>query len=283
MRKLEKTTEGRPLSATASKIILTAEEENRQVLTVADFMEFYGISSSYARKMISELVRTGWLIRIAKGQYQVLPAKTGLDPFPMGDKFVLGCQVFPNGFIAYGSAAEHHGLSLQVFNSVIIANTDRSGVRDIGSVSVQLIKIDQRNYVGYESLSRGPSVKVATLERTIIDCIDRPELAGGISDLVEILQRGKSRTNVDRILEYLPSYSSKSLVKKVGFLLEQFDYPMTESQIKSFLDLSAGVKAYLFSPRLQGTSSKHEYSRKWRLIVNASGFFRKRMNEETTS
>ncbi len=281
MKKLETTTAGRPLPATASKIILTAEEENRQILTVADFMRFYKISASYARKMISELVRTGWLIRIAKGQYQLLSAKTGLDPFPMGDKFVLACQAFPDGFIAYGSAAEHHGLSLQVFNSVVIANTERSGMRDIGRLSVQLVKVAPTNYLGFQSLNRGPSVKVATLERTLIDCVDRPDLAGGISDLVELLERGKKRADIEKVIDLLGSYSSKSLIKKVGFLLEQFDYPLTEAQTERLLTMSSGVKAYLFSIRLPGTS-KTKYSKKWRLIVNASGFYRKQTAEEET-
>lgn len=283
MRKLNPATKGRPLTATTSKIILTAEEENRQVLTVADFVEFYQISEGYARKMMSELVRTGWLVRIAKGQYQILPAKTGLDPFPMGDKFVLACQAFPNGFIAYGSAAEHHGLSLQVFSSVLLANPDRGGTRDIGNVSVHLVKIDKKNYVGYESLNRGPSVKVGTVERTIIDCIDRPDLAGGVSDLVEILQRGRNRVEIDKVIALLPSYASKSLIKKIGFLLEQFEYPITESQTAALLEMSAGVKAYLFSSKIPGTSERKYYSKKWRLIINAPGFDRKRTGEEKSA
>jgi predicted transcriptional regulator of viral defense system len=279
MRKLETTLDGRPLPATASKIILTAEEENRQIFTVADFMSFYKISASYARKMISELVRTGWLIRLAKGQYQLLPAKTGLDPFPMVDKFVIACQAFPEGFIAYGSAAEHHGLSLQVFNSVFIANTERSGMRSVGNLNVRLVKLAPTNYLGFQSLNRGPSVKVATLERTLIDCVDRPDLAGGISDLVEILERSKKRADIEKVIDLLSSYSSKSLIKKVGFLLEQFDYSLTEAQTETLLKMSSGVKTYLFSMRIPGTS-KARYSKKWRLIVNAPGFYRKRTVEE---
>jgi predicted transcriptional regulator of viral defense system len=65
-----KTLRTRPLSAKASQIILTAEEENRHILSVSDFVEFYSITSSYARKMISELVVHGWLVRVGKGQYQ---------------------------------------------------------------------------------------------------------------------------------------------------------------------------------------------------------------------
>jgi len=222
-------------------------------------------------------------MRIAKGQYQILPARTGLDPFPLGDKFVLACQSFPNGFIAYGSAAEHHGLSLQVFNSVLIATPDHSGMKELGNISIQLVKVNKGNYVGYESLNRGPGVKVATVERTIIDCIDRPDLAGGISDLIEILHRGKSRVRIDSVIALLPSYASKSLSKKVGFLFEQFEYPMTEAQMSELLEISRGVKAYLVSSKLPGSTERKHYSKKWQLIINAPGFLRKRTDEETSA
>ncbi|MBL0184897.1 MAG: hypothetical protein IPP97_04090 [Candidatus Obscuribacter sp.] len=217
---------------------------------------------------------------MAKGSTSY-PAKTGqLDPFPMGTNWFWPSH-FSDGFIAYGSGAEHHGLSLQVFNSVIIINTERSGARNIGNLVVQLVKVAPTNYLGYQSLNRGPTVKVATFERTLIDCIDRPDLAGGISDLVEILERGKNRADLERLIHLLSGYSSKSLIKKVGFLLEQFDYSLTEVQTETLLKMSAGVKTYLFSPKLPGTS-KPRYSKKWRLIVNASGFYRKHATEEET-
>lgn len=266
------TDRSRPLHRRPSEIILTAEEENRQILSVADFVEFYGITESYARKMISDLVETGWLIRVQKGKYQLLPARTGLDPFPMGDKLVVACQAYPKGFIAYGSAAEYHGLSLQVFPTVILASPDDTGSRNIGTTRVMLVKIKDDNYVGFEALNRGPNVKVATIERTIIDCINRPDLCGGISDLPEILKRARSRANINRLLEWLASYRSKSLSKKVGYLLDHFGYELSQEADLELRRKNEGVKTYLFSPRVAGKSALHQYSKKWRLIVNAPGF-----------
>jgi predicted transcriptional regulator of viral defense system len=132
-------------------------------------------------------------------------------------------------------------------------------------------------------LSRGPGVKVATVERTLVDCIDRPDLAGGISDLIDILQRARTRAKIERIIEYLPTYSSKSLIKKVGFLLEQFNYPLSEPQTKKLLEMSTGVKAYLFSPTSPGATSRFQYSNKWNLIINADGFIRADQAKEASA
>lgn len=270
--KRKTTSRARPLPAKTSQIILTAEEDNRQILSVSDFTEFYRITPSYARKMISELVKAGWLVRAAKGQYQLLPARSGLKPFPISDKFVVACQAFIDSFIAFGSAAEYHGLSLQVFPTVMLANKSRSGERAIGKTKVRLVRLATKNYIGFQPLNRGPNVKVATIERTIIDCIHRPELAGGVSDLPEILRRGRSSAKVSQIIELLPTYKSKSLTQKVAYLLEVYGYDFTDQQKEKLHKFSAGVKSYLFSQQLPGTSKDANYSSTWGLIVNAPGF-----------
>ena len=267
-----KTLRARPLSAKASQIILTAEEENRHILSVSDFVEFYSITSGYARKMISELVDHGWLVRVGKGQYQLLPARTGLDPFPAGDKFTVACQRFPDSFIAFGSAAEYHGLTMQIFPTVMLINTVRSGEQSIGNVRTLMIKVTAENHIGCQPVTRGPNVSVATIERTVLDAIDRPDLCGGISDLPQIIERARGRLNFDRLMEYLPTYRSKSLVSKVGWLLEAFEYDLPRQVENQMLEWSAGIKSYLVSSRTPGADRVIEYSNKWGLSINAHGF-----------
>ncbi|MBX9693910.1 MAG: hypothetical protein K2Z81_16100 [Cyanobacteria bacterium] len=266
-----KTNRARPLSAKTSQIILTAEEENRHILSVADFVEFYSITPSYARKMISELVNNGWLARVGKGQYQLLPARTGLDPYPTGDKFTVACQRFPESFIAFGSAAEYHGLTTQLFQSVMLINTTRSGEQFIGNVRALIIKVNAENHIGCQPVTRGPNVSVATIERTVLDAIDRPDLCGGISDLPEIIERARGRLNIQALMTLLPTYRSKSLVSKVGWFLETFEYEVPPQVEKQMLDWSAGVKSYLVSPRTPGANLVTMYSKKWGLSINAYG------------
>lgn len=266
-----KTLRARPLSAKASQIILTAEEDNRHILSVSDFAEFYSITSSYARKMISELVEHGWLVRVGKGQYQLLPARTGLDPYPAGDKFVVACQRFPDSFVAYGSAAEYHGLTMQIFTRVMLINTVRNGEHDVGNVRTLMLKVNAENHIGSQPVTRGPNVSVSTIERTVLDAIDRPDLCGGVSDLPEIIERARSRLDIQALMSLLPTYRSKSLVSKVGWLLETFEYNLPRQVENQLLEWSAGVKSYLVSTRLLGADRVIKYSSKWGLSINAHG------------
>lgn len=265
--------EGRPLSPLQSRIILTAEEENRHILRVADFKNFYKTTDSNARTMISQLVAKGWLLRVGRGSYQLQPAKTGLDPYPTANKFVAAGQFVTGSFISYGSAAEYHGLTTQLFQNVILATTRRRKQMFLPKLKIRLILIDPLNFVGFQKITTVPDVRVATIERTLIDAIDRPELCGGISDVREILTRSRSATNIERVMEYLPTYRSKSLIQRVGYLLETFGFNLKASDKERLLSWCRGNKAYLFNRNQIGTTKEHNYSKDWQVVVNAAGFW----------
>jgi predicted transcriptional regulator of viral defense system len=263
---------GRPLSQVLSKIILQAEEDNRQILTTKDFIEFYQISDTYARKMMAQLVKTGWLVRVGPGKYQLQPAKTGLDPYPSADKFVAAGQLSADGFIAFGSAAEYHGLTTQVFQSVTVATTKRGHIREGAPVRITYVHVNPENFVGFQDISKAPNVRVATIERTLLDVLDRPDYSGGISDLPEIFKRAHSRAKVDKILEYLPTYRSKSMMQRIGYMLDTFGFQLTPDQEQELQKLTKGNYAYLFTAGSPGTDSHSRYNSKWRLVLNAPGF-----------
>lgn len=264
--------QGRPLPPTLSRIILTAEEENRQVLRVADFTKFYQTNDNNARAMIAQLVDKGWLIRLGRGCYQLQSAKTGLEPYPTGDKFVTAGQFAPDSFIAYGSAAEYHGLTTQVFQKVLLATARRRKEMSLPKLRIRFILIEPDNFVGFQKTTKAPDVKVATIERTIIDAIDRPDLCGGISDLKEILKRARGKVSTQRILEYLPTYHSKSLIQRVGYLLESEGFDLKPAEKKRLLSWCQGNKTYLFSRKQAGATKLHDYSKYWQLVINAPGF-----------
>lgn len=265
---------GRPLSPLLSRIILTAEEENTHILRVADFRDFYQTTDSNARTMISHLVGTGWLVRVGRGIYQLQPAKTGLDPYPTADKFVVAGQFTEDSFIAYGSAAEYHGLTTQFFQNVLLVTSRRRKHMSLPERKIRLILVPPENFVGFQKSSKAPNVMVATLERTLIDAIDRPELCGGISDLMEILNRARGKVSIERVMEYLPTYQSKSLIQRVGYLFDTFGF-----NLKSRLSLCRGSKSYLFKGKRNGPAQVHRFSKEWQLVVNAPGFWSEKLKQ----
>lgn len=64
-----------------------------------------------------------------------------------------------------------------------------------------------------------PYVRVTDLERTVIDCCDRIERAGGIEELLHCME-GISLFDESKLEKYLALYNKAFLYQKVGFILE---------------------------------------------------------------
>jgi len=62
---------------------------------------------------------------------------------------------------------------------------------------------------------------VSNLERTLLDCLSRPELSGGIAGVAEILALAKPRLDWKRFGSYLDRFGNRSLVQRAGFLAER--------------------------------------------------------------
>lgn len=66
-------------------------------------------------------------------------------------------------------------------------------------------------------------IKITDKEKTFVDCINKPELAGGGEHLVTTLEL-IGKLDGTKILKYLTYYNSKKLYAKVGFMLEWLNY-----------------------------------------------------------
>ena len=64
-------------------------------------------------------------------------------------------------------------------------------------------------------------VRITTLERAVVDCIDNIDLGGGIDELLNALEQIRV-LDENRLTEILQAYNKVILYQKVGFILEQY-------------------------------------------------------------
>ena len=64
-------------------------------------------------------------------------------------------------------------------------------------------------------------VKVTDLERTVIDCLDRIDRAGGLEEIIHCFSL-ITYLDEKKLLSYLSKYDKAFLYKKVGFVLQYF-------------------------------------------------------------
>ena len=58
------------------------------------------------------------------------------------------------------------------------------------------------------------------MEKTFIDCLFKPEYAGGIVEIARAIFISKDKIKFNRLFEYAIRFKSQAVIKRLGFLLE---------------------------------------------------------------
>ena len=133
-------------------------------------------------------------------------------------KFEIASKISKTAVICYHSALEFYGLANQVFNDMVVGSLSRFNLFEFDGVEFSCKIIKNYEQIIYKEIEK---VRVTSLERTIIDCIDNIDLAGGIDEILNALEQIKI-LDENKLLSVLKSYNQVLLYQKVGYILEQF-------------------------------------------------------------
>ena len=142
-------------------------------------------------------------------------------------RYEIASNVTSDAFIAYHSALEFFGLANQVYNEVTICSAKR--FRNFVFEDIEYINKVEKNFTEVIDYKE-QSVRCTSLERTVVDCIDDINRAGGIEEVLNALD-GVIEINEDKLFEVLESYNKIYLFQKVGYLLENFKGELSISDI----------------------------------------------------
>ena len=107
-------------------------------------------------------------------------------------------------------------------------------------------------------------IRVSSLEKTIIDCIDNIDLAGGIEEVLNALEQIKY-VNENKLLEILKDINKMFLYQKIGFLFELYNNQLDLSN-EFFAECKSHTSKkvnYFMQYEFKDT----ELNEKWNLIV----------------
>lgn len=80
--------------------------------------------------------------------------------------------------------------------SVFVAVLRQTPARTIEGTEAHFVKVAPRKFFGSETYNvYGHSVSISTPAKTLIDCLDRPDLAGGLSELARIARNALATDN----------------------------------------------------------------------------------------
>jgi len=234
------------------------ELARRKVFTVEEATKVSGIDRNVLKVILSRLEKKGWVERIEKGKYMVIPLGARKGEYTLNE-FVIGSLLVNPSAIAYWSALNYHGLTEQIPATVFVQTTSRKKKREleIFGVIYRIVRIKEGKFFGIERVwLEDFQVNVTSREKTIVDCLDKPKLCGGVIEVAKALKNGEF--DFEKLSEYAIKIGNSGVARRLGYLCDvlglQIDLP--EVKARNYL---------LLDPTMP---KKGEVSSKWKLVVN---------------
>lgn len=185
-------------------------------------------SESALKELLSDMVKRGLLMRLKKGLYYIIPYEQEANSF-MPDWHLLA-EYLTKGtehYIGYYSALQIHHLITQpsLKEQIVVARQIRPSKLKIKDVTFQFIYHNNEHFFGSKKIWIDNFNKVicSDLEKTIIDCLFKPDYAGGIVEIARAIYASKDKLDYDRLLEYTQRFNSQAVIKRLGFILETLE------------------------------------------------------------
>ncbi|UYQ73416.1 hypothetical protein OF122_06555 [Pelagibacterium flavum] len=258
----------RSLGPIEAKLFLDVVAQGKSSLTTDEAIAVFG-HEDRARNAIKRLVSKGWLQSVGGGRYVVLPPAWGSEKFEDFDIYVLASASADVGYVGWWGAASRHGMTTQVPGELTVA-TDRQMPRKIlqGNV-VRYVKLSPKKFFGWQEMeSMGRTFRASTPEKTIVDCVDRPELCGGPTELAVIVANGSRGVSDEALVETAIQHGSVSVAQRLGFLLDLYSPNYLGDAARSALRSVIPASARSVFGGQERLPDHIGYEREWGLLVN---------------
>ena len=260
----------RSLSQQESRVVLALNESGQREATREKIIELLGGGPKAADHVIESLRRKGWLERASWGKYLLIPPEQGPDVLGDSNLLALASHIATPYYIGYGTAAAHYGLTTQHRNVIVLVTPVHVRERQVGDSRVRIVNPAPKKFFGFESVDvLGHNVMISDREKTAIDCVDRPALAGGAGEAATILATASRRFDWNKAADYLERIGSGALVRRFGWLVDHVKAELPQDVRERLLRLAGrSRKAWLGPAPTREVPGAIGYDKTWHLFVN---------------
>lgn len=243
------------------------------IFTIDEIKRHYNIAekSSTLKNLLGYHLKCGHLIHIRRGLYYTVPK--GVDPenCPV-DPYLVASKLSEDSVLAYHTALAYLGGLYTVRNDFIFLTQTkvktpfsfREIVFHASSVPLSLVSVKSFGFGIQSSDHLGHKILVTSLERTLVDLLDRPSLTGSWEEIWRSLE-SVEYFNLDQVLQYALLLGNATTIAKLGFFLEMHrERLMVQDRHLEELHSHCPSKPHY----LERSKNQHQkLIKKWNLIV----------------
>ena len=239
--------------------ILTSLAKKDKTFTFEEALKISGLPIGSLKKVIYRLEQRGAIERIEKGKYMIIPLGAEKGKYTLNE-FVIGSLLVNPYCIAYWSALNFYGLTEQFPNTVFMQTTSRKKrqATEVFDVRYKIVRIKEEKFFGIrKEWIENTQINITDKEKTIIDCLDKPQYCGGVIEVAKALKYGGEQDK-KKFLEYAQKIENSGVIRRFGYLCDLFaiDIGIPEIKTRNYL---------LLDPTMPHKGPKNA---KWRLIIN---------------
>jgi predicted transcriptional regulator of viral defense system len=173
-----------------------------------------------AKEILRRYKKQGLISQVRRDLYVVTDLASKVS---LATKFEIAGHITPSSYLAYHAALEYHGVAHQVFYELYISSKEEFNNFDYEGINYTFYH--SKSEIGVVNPMTDTLIRVTDLERTILDCINRIDLSGGLEELVECFAI-ITYINENKLLDYLHHFDKQVLYQKAGFILGYFQKEM---------------------------------------------------------
>ena len=215
-------------------------------------------NENVAKEILRRYKKQGLISQIRRDLYSVTDLATKAC---LASKFEIACQITPSSCLAYHTALEYHGLAHQVFYLLYVFSAKTFQNFDYEGLSY--IFCPMSSDAGIVCPVTDALVSVTDMERTVLDCINRIDLCGGLEELVQCFAI-ITYINEGKLLDYLEGINKKFLYQKTGFILSYFQ---KEMKLSDYFFEYCKSKIEKSTRYLTDTQESDTYFKEWKLCA----------------
>jgi len=247
--------------------------DSTPVFTRAEFEAARAATAKRSPRTTDSLLRRyvadGRLVRVRGGVYAVVPRGADAVTTPV-DPYLVATKLSPDATLAYHAALQFWGKAYSVwqrFHFLTESSTRAFEFRGLEFVPVKvpisLRGLPPADLQITEQRHGGGTVRVTTLERTMVDVLDTPANAGGWEEIWRSLEMIEF-FDLDAVISYTSKRGSALTAARVGFFLDQHRETLMveESHLERLRKLRPRQPRYLDARRKLG-----KLVTSWNLIV----------------
>jgi predicted transcriptional regulator of viral defense system len=256
----------RTLGKAGSGMLTEITRQGKRIFTYVDAVKAYGSSNRRLRELLSTLVKRGWLQRIEKGKYLILPFEAGREREWTEHEFIIASYLIKPYYIGFRSALNYFGYTEQISRTVFIVSTSRKlkSSMEISGVTYRFVFISKRKFFGAKQISvDGSQVNISEPEKTIVDCLDRLRYCGGISEVAKALWYGRDELDFTKMAEYSRRNGNRVASQRLGYLIEMLGFKADKA-----VEILLQSMSTRYTPLDTLSEPKGKYMERWKVISN---------------